>query len=343
VTVVLLAVLAAVLAAAGVLKAIDLPKFADVLVEFGLRQELIRLVSRAVPAAEVVIATALLVPAASRAAAVAAAALLTGFTIALARTLLAGRRPACNCFGTLGRRETGWDSVLRNLVLIAFAAFVAASASAGTHNGLVAAIAISGGLAVVSFALFRDNKDLRARVQRLEREVAEGAARGTLPSRGLPPGSPAPEFAMQALDRGTPVTLTSCVARGLPVLLIFTAAGCPACRVLLRSAARWQVEFADYLTIVLAASGDPTALAGESDRHAGMTVGLDSDQAVSQAFKSDGTPQAVLIGPGKTLISDLARNKDEIEVVVEILVERAAAKAGNGFDSSVPEHLRAVT
>ena len=57
--------------------------------------------------------------------AVLAAVLLTAFTALLVRLLLDGRRPPCDCFGSLSRRPIGWGSVVRNLVLLALAVVAA--------------------------------------------------------------------------------------------------------------------------------------------------------------------------------------------------------------------------
>jgi len=52
---------------------------------------------------------------------VAAAGLLTAFTVLLVVRLAQGRRPPCACFGTRSARPIGPGSVVRNLVLIALA------------------------------------------------------------------------------------------------------------------------------------------------------------------------------------------------------------------------------
>ena len=49
----------------------------------------------------------------------AALALLASFTALLVRNLLAGRRPACACFGARVARPISWFSVARNLVFMA--------------------------------------------------------------------------------------------------------------------------------------------------------------------------------------------------------------------------------
>jgi hypothetical protein len=57
--------------------------------------------------------------------ALAAAALLTVFTVLLVVRLVQGRRPPCACFGALSTRPVGPGSVVRNVVLIALALIAA--------------------------------------------------------------------------------------------------------------------------------------------------------------------------------------------------------------------------
>ena len=57
--------------------------------------------------------------------ALAAAALLTVFTVLLVARLVEGRRPPCACFGALSTRPVGPGSVVRNVVLIALALIAA--------------------------------------------------------------------------------------------------------------------------------------------------------------------------------------------------------------------------
>ena len=84
--------------------------------------------ARILPVIELSLAAALLAGLAlshvRQAAAVAAIALLATFTFAMVRTLRRGQTPICQCFGSLGGRPIGVDSVVRNLALAALAAVV---------------------------------------------------------------------------------------------------------------------------------------------------------------------------------------------------------------------------
>jgi uncharacterized membrane protein YphA (DoxX/SURF4 family) len=54
--------------------------------------------------------------------AAAASVLLVLFTAVLVRTLRAGRRPPCACFGTWSAKPLGWSNVWRNTAFLALAA-----------------------------------------------------------------------------------------------------------------------------------------------------------------------------------------------------------------------------
>ena len=84
-----------------------------------------RPIATVVPFAEVVIGALLVTQVARRVVALAAAALLVGFTTLLVLRLLQGRRPPCACFGAWTTKPIGWRNVVRNAVLLALAAAIA--------------------------------------------------------------------------------------------------------------------------------------------------------------------------------------------------------------------------
>ena len=84
-----------------------------------------RPIATVVPFAEVVIGALLVTQVARRVVALAAAALLVGFTTLLVLRLLQGRRPPCACFGAWTTKPIGWRNVARNAVLLALAAAIA--------------------------------------------------------------------------------------------------------------------------------------------------------------------------------------------------------------------------
>jgi uncharacterized membrane protein YphA (DoxX/SURF4 family) len=84
-----------------------------------------RVVAAVVPFAESIVGALLVAQFERRVVALAAAALLVGFTILLVMRLAQGSRPPCACFGALTTKPIGWSNVVRNGALLALAAFVA--------------------------------------------------------------------------------------------------------------------------------------------------------------------------------------------------------------------------
>lgn len=96
----------------------------------GVPERLSGPVSRLLPAAELGIAGALVVglfvAPIRRLGAAGAIALLGMFTMAMIRTLRRGNAPLCLCFGSLGARPIGTESVIRNAALVALGVVAAA-------------------------------------------------------------------------------------------------------------------------------------------------------------------------------------------------------------------------
>lgn len=91
---------------------------------------LVRPVARGLPIVEIAVAAGLLLPPTRPLAAIAAAALLAVFALAIAVNVLRGRLDIdCGCFRSETRQGIGWRYVLRNLVLIGVALAMTAPGS----------------------------------------------------------------------------------------------------------------------------------------------------------------------------------------------------------------------
>ncbi len=94
-------------------------------IDLGVPARLSPLVAVALPISEGASAALLLAGLAWRPAAqvgaVGALVLLGAFTLAIARTLRAGRAPVCHCFGALSARPIGPDAIVRNAALAVLA------------------------------------------------------------------------------------------------------------------------------------------------------------------------------------------------------------------------------
>jgi len=119
-------VLAAVMAAAAAGKLRDLEGTRTAVIDLGVPSKVSGVVTAALPLVEITAAVALLLPlrAVMLAGAALALVLLAAFTVVIGRTLAAGRRPPCHCFGARSNAPLGLDAIVRNAALAALAVVV---------------------------------------------------------------------------------------------------------------------------------------------------------------------------------------------------------------------------
>jgi Methylamine utilisation protein MauE len=131
---------AAVFLAAGVSKLRALETFAGVVQNFRLLPErLAPVVAYTLPAVEVAVAAALLMPLSRSYGAWAAAGLLGIFTVAVAINLLRGRREIdCGCFSSELKQRLSWWLVMRNVALAGLALWLGIGSLATDGNWGVA-------------------------------------------------------------------------------------------------------------------------------------------------------------------------------------------------------------
>ena len=238
-------VLAVCFAVAGGAKLADRAGTREAVVEFGAPARLAAPLALILPLAELTVATLLLVSATAVAGAAAALALLALFSAAIAVSLARGRAPECHCFGQLHSSPAGWKTLARNGALVATAAFALVGGLYAGNTSAVAWIgqldgaeilALAVGLAAVVLlavgtvaflSLLRSYGRVLTRLDRMEQQLAHagiepvGEDLGPPPEYGLEPGTPAPAFTVSD-SLGGSVSLADLLARGLPVLLLFT-------------------------------------------------------------------------------------------------------------------------
>lgn len=148
--------LAIVFLLAGLAKLPRRREFTDAVLAYGLVPPRIgRLVGSWLPAVELAAAALLLLGLATQVVAGLIGVLLAGFSVAVVANLVRGREIDCGCYGVVAERRITWLTVVRNAVLIAMAAVVAAVAPTGLS--LDALLGASGGATVgdlAAFALF---------------------------------------------------------------------------------------------------------------------------------------------------------------------------------------------
>ena len=324
-------------AAAG--KFADLPGSRRAVRGFGVPESFADLIGTALPAVELGIALALLFAGTAWWGAIAAAALLMCFVLAISVNLLRGKTPDCHCFGQLHSAPAGPKTLIRNVMLIALAVLVVARGSQNTGLGIVDFLS---GLSSVQFAwgvtafsvvglcaactwfmlqLYKQNGRLLQRVEALEQrgggEVAGGARVETANERppvGLPLGSPAPGFELLDLG-GRSRSLQSLLSDHKPLMLLFIDPECGPCKAMLPSVALWHSEYAEIVKIALISRGGAKANLEKIGSQRLPSMLLQQDREVATAFQCYGTPGAVWIGTDGEIKSYVAQGSVEIEAL----------------------------
>jgi uncharacterized membrane protein YphA (DoxX/SURF4 family) len=299
-------ILAVVFGVAAIGKLRDVRGFTTTLTGFGVPGALRRLLGVAVPGAELVATVLLLVPATVTLGALVAAALLAIFSAATASALSRGAHLDCACFGAASTEPIGAHTLIRNAVLagMTIAVLVASRTnhSASAENALGAGVGVLAALLVAAAwnagRLRAENRTLTMRIASLDAQLrAQAAAAAAQPSGdagGLAVGTPAPPFELPMLE-GDRASLTSLVAAGRPVALIFVSAHCPVCHELWPDIERWQTQ-PSALTVAVVGSGSDQTLELKLMGHSVTTVLLEGDTRLADAYALTLKPSAVIVG-----------------------------------------------
>ncbi len=335
--------LAAVFVVAGLAKLTDREGSRRAITDFGMPASLAASIGILLPLAELAVAAALIPTATAFWGAVGALALLLLFVAGIGANLSRGRRPDCHCFGQLHSAPAGWSTLARNGVLAAVAALVVWRGLQGDVGpsvvGWIGALSTAGLLVLASgmvvlallaaqwlflFGLLRQNGRLLARLETVEERLAHSglapSENGARSAAGLPVGAPAPTFSLEDLH-GEEVALDQLLARGKPVMLVFTDPGCGPCADLLPELGRWQQEYAENLTISLVGRGSAEDNSAEVSEHEVENMLLQEDWEVADAYEVEATPSAVVLSPEGTIGSPVAQGPAEVELLVARAVE----------------------
>jgi thiol-disulfide isomerase/thioredoxin/uncharacterized membrane protein YphA (DoxX/SURF4 family) len=347
--------LSGVFLVAGTAKLFDRAGSRQALLDFGAPPWLASPLGALVPLAELTTAVALLVPAAGRWGALAAAALLLLFTAVIAAALARGRAPACRCFGQLSAAPVGPRTLARNGILAAGAVFlvwggwndpgpsVPSALAAMAVPGRLAAVGTVGGLALgvavvlLMVQMLRQQGRILLRLESLEQFVASGQTGQTLstavapPPAGLPVGTPAPSFRLRDLE-GAVMDLPGFLGKGRPVLLLFVHPRCGPCEALMPAIAGWQQRAAGVLSMPLISEGSARENRVMAEQHGLETVLRQRASEVANLYQAYGTPSAVLVAADGTIASSVASGADAIRA----LVESALTAPALGWDARLP-------
>jgi uncharacterized membrane protein YphA (DoxX/SURF4 family)/peroxiredoxin len=319
--------LGAVFLLAGVGKLADRAVAERALREFAVPVQLTALVAIGMPITELAVAAALVFPPSATGGALAAAALLVAFMIAIANALLHNRAPDCHCFGRFHSAPAGKGTLARNGGLLVLAAFVSFAGPGPAVDEWVsqrtpAQLALSA--AVVMGLVLTASSDYWLQRRRFKR--AEARVEALRRRRGVPVGSPAPHFELPGAC-GRSLGLDSLRARGYPVLVVFADPRCCGCQQLFPHVGRWQQTLATRMTIVLISNEDRLSASELCARYGIRNVLLQKDFAVLDAYRMPATPSAVVVHPDGRVASDTVNGYRMIHALVRLMLRRTASRS----------------
>jgi peroxiredoxin/uncharacterized membrane protein YphA (DoxX/SURF4 family) len=331
--------LAGVFVVAAVGKLVDLPASRRSLVGFGLPERAANVFGTALPFAELAVAISLIPRPSAQWGAVGALVLLLAFVAGIANALRQGEAPDCNCFGAIHSEPASSKTLVRNVVLAAIAGVgigwgpgpaIDAWVSDRTAAELVAVftgIALLTAL-IIGIPMWLENRRLRTDLAKADDRLAE------VPP-GLPIGSLAPEFSIPD-GAGGQMTLSSLIARGKPVVLVFTAAGCGPCELLLPDLRRLQSIADDRVTVALVgistvlrydavreAHGGSASLAEAVEEDPVLMEEMDDLIAISHSYRVHHSPAALIVTPAGTIGSASVDGRRAIEALIRLALAEA--------------------
>lgn len=343
-------VLAGVFLVAGTAKLLDRRGSVQAMRDFGVPERFATPAGLALPIAELAVAILLLPVATAWWGALGSLVLLLAFVGGISINLMRGKQPDCHCFGQLHSAPAGRSTLVRNGLLAAVSAFVlvagwndpGASTVAWITNlsafegvTLVLGLVILALLVVEGWALlqmFQQNGRLLLRLDALEAAVERGqplesaTPDSSARAEGLRVGTTAPEFSLNNLA-GQVTTLADVRSADIPTLLLFSDPGCGPCNALLPDVGRWQHELAARVNLVVVSRGNLEANRSKAGEHGIRNVVLQQDREVAEAYKSPGTPSAVLIRPDGTIGSPVAAGAEAIRRLVATATDTPAPAA----------------
>jgi hypothetical protein len=288
-------------------------------------------VSWGLPVVELVLAGALLTGWTGRWAAASAAIFLAVVSVPVARAMLRGESPNCNCFGKLSRSGVSSRTLARNSALVLVAALGAAGsvnvADAVRSNGPTLNLAyflaaVSALEAWVIWHLVLQNRRLVLSASRPEGEEGPGPTRRQ-PSP-LPAGAPAPEFDLPCPEGGRR-SLQDLLALGPEgAVLVFVAPGCAGCQPVIEHIA--TLSGPGPVAIAVLARRGAAELSVLLGRDGATATVLECDAGVAAAYGVTVVPAAILVGTDGRTGVPMAVGPDD---VVSLLgAPRAVQMAG---------------
>ena len=330
--------LAGTLLIAGVAKLRDKEGTRDTLLAFGAPASLALPLAAAIPLAELVAAGLLLASNTATWGAAMALGLLTLFTLAIVSNLRAGRKPDCRCFGQLSSAPISRWTVARNALLALIAALVLWAGPGASIGGMLQALstiellALLVGIATVAllaanvWLLYHTLRQQGRMLLRLEAlESRYGRSEVPITPRSQPSvGETAPDFRLIDLG-GNPASLTSLLAKGEGLILVFLEGGCRSCETLLPDIRACQRDQRARITVATVLLGPGERLLERARQYGVEHVLHLGGRRLAELYGVRRTPSAVFIGSDGEIASPLG----EGAAAVRALLEEAPAGAAS--------------
>lgn len=338
--------LAAVFLLAGSTKLIDPRGWRAALRDFSVPSALLKPMMVLLPLAEISVAVALLPAALAWYGARGAFGLLILFMLAVVYAMVRGRKPDCHCFGQLHSSPVGSETLVRNAIFGAIAAWLSLRAPGSLGPGIVAwyntlgeeaskiALVFAGAAVFAFFGLLLRSRPRPAPVEPPiieEQEPDEDSpdeppapkvrAPAAAPRTPTPPVPEPP--AKVALGIGLPVgtaapefelpglsgekrTLRSLRGHGKDVLLVFSSPFCKPCEPIPSNLVKWARGLEQIPNIVLISKGRPQDTTPKLKDFGTANVLLQRESEVAEMYDCISTPSAVLISTDGVIRSELA-------------------------------------
>lgn len=307
-------------------------------------------VGRSLPAAEIVLALAMLSPwlPLARLAAVAALGLFLAYWVIIARAMTFDPRPGCGCFGQIGDQRVTWKTVIRNTLLVAGAgAFVwmtwtqdstVWSVFSGVTDRELAILASAAYLAVMLWFIIAPanygepwwRKVLPGKQQAHSHDHPQEVTSAQVEADEQDyVRLPIPDAIVLDPERN-PVTLRE-LAMLEPALLVFVNCGCASTRHSWEHLSRWAERMPQVrvLGVETLQQGD-LGIAGVAER-----LYYDPAAKAWAALGIPGTSSAVLLGADGLLAGGPVQGNDEIEAFVEEIAEALAESGPVDLESAI--------
>ncbi len=351
----------AVFAAAGVGKLLDLEGSEKAVREFGVHEELAKPLAFLLPAAELLIALALLPVSTAWLGAIGAFLLLAVFIGGMIWQMAKGNAPDCHCFGAVHSEPVSKKSLIRNLIFAILAFFLVARGA--DNQGLsftdltgemaiqlflgLATIGLLGAVVFYLKKISEQQTQIMRRIEILELVSHEGGREVERQEAGdphdsLPIGAIAPDFELPDLS-GRIVTFEHLLTKVKPILFFFVSPTCGPCEALLPEIEEWQKELQDKVEFVFISSGKAAVNAEKFGGTNFKQILLQEDKEVSELFKAKWTPTAIFINSDGIIASHLSVGDEGIrELVKKIKAENLDQEAvfiGNGSKLKIGEDI----